>query len=231
MVFWIAILVGVLFVWLAIRMGFYETWVLFFNAVISIYLSVFLTPILIEWVPAPGAAPSYHVALCMILLAGGSFAVLHGLSFIFLTSQYHIPFPRVFDSLLSGMLGFATGFLVFSFLGLVLTTTPLAENKIVGTLGLGRPSQPAKDAQTRTAAFKSPNLSCLTRCCDLIHSFAGFHDPGITSQAAVQELMDLPRISPVSRTRPTEANEPPPPKPLGDTPSRPNRRLNEQFQD
>ena len=103
MIFWIAILAGVLFVWLAIRMGFYETWALFFNTVVSIYVSVFLTPMLIEFVPAPSGAASYHVALCLIVLAGGVFALLQGLSYVFLTGQFHIPFPRVFDIVLSGV--------------------------------------------------------------------------------------------------------------------------------
>ncbi len=141
MIFWIAILAGVLFVWLAIRMGFYETWALFFNTVVSIYVSVFLAPMLIEFVPAPSGAASYHVALCLIVLAGGVFALLQGLSYVFLTGQFHIPFPRVFDIVLSGVLGFATGFLLLSFLALVLTTTPLAENKIVGIFGLTKQPQ------------------------------------------------------------------------------------------
>ena len=129
MMFWIAILAGALFIWLAVRMGFYETWVLFFNIVVSIYVSVFLTPILAEFAPAPTGASSYHTALCMIVLAGGCFALLQGLSFVFLTGQYHIPFPRVFDVVFSGVLGFVTGFLTLSFVALVLTTTPLAESQ------------------------------------------------------------------------------------------------------
>ena len=138
MMFWIAILAGALFVWLAVRVGFYETWVLLFNVVISIYVSVFLSPILVELAPPPSGAASYHVALCLTVLAGGCFAILQGLSYVFLTGQYHIPFPRVFDIVLSGVLGFAAGFLIVSFIAVVLTTTPLAEHKIVGRLWVGQ---------------------------------------------------------------------------------------------
>ena len=74
----------------------------------------------------------------MTVLAGGCFALLQGLSFVFLTGQFHIPFPRVFDIVLSGVLGFAAGFLIVSFVAVVLTTTPLAEHKIVGVFGLGK---------------------------------------------------------------------------------------------
>jgi hypothetical protein len=211
MIFWIAVLAGVLFVWLAIRMGFYETWVLFFNTVVSIYVSVFLAPMLIEFVPAPSGAASYHVALCLIVLAGGVFALLQGLSYVFLTGQFHIPFPRVFDIVLSGVVGFATGFLVLSFLGLILTTTPLAENKIVGIFGLT--SQP-----------RQANLVCLTRCCDVIHAFAGFSDAGNTTQAAVQRLLEVPKADSHPNKRASEANEPSKPQPPKEATPRKGRR-------
>jgi hypothetical protein len=196
MIFWMAILAGALFVWLAVRLGFYETWVLLFNIVVSIYVSVFLTPILAEFAPASGGASSYHTALCLIVLAGGCFALLQGLSFVFLTGQFHIPFPRVFDVVFSGMLGFVAGFLVLSFAALVLTTTPLASHKIVGVLGLGQQSQPA-------------NLVCITRCCDVIHFFAGSDDSGDTPRDALRRLLQVNTAHPDSRRKPPEANEPP----------------------
>jgi hypothetical protein len=212
MVFWIAILAGVLFVWLAVRLGFYETWVLFFNVLVSIYVSIFLTPLLVEVAPAAGEAASYHIALCLLVLAGGCFALLQGLSYVFLTGQFHIPFPRVFDIVVSGLVGFATGFLVLSFLALVLTTTPLADNKIAGVLGTGRQSQQA-------------NLICLTRSCDVIHSFARFNESGNTTEAAVQRLLETPRVQPRPSSVPPEANEPPKPLPPKEMKPRKGRRL------
>lgn len=212
MTFWIAILAGALFVWLATRMGFYETWVLFVNTVVSIYVSVFLAPILRELVPAPGGDSSYHIALCLILLAGGCFALLQGLSYVFLTGQFKIPFPRVFDIVLSGVLGFATGFLMLSFLALVLTTTPLAEDKIVGIFGLGQEPRQA-------------NRVCLAQCCDVIHSFAGFAETGNTTQAAVQKLLERPKTSLHPGPKQADPNGPPPkPRAPADTATRPARR-------
>jgi hypothetical protein len=212
MTFWIAILAGVLFVWLATRMGFYETWVLFINTIVAIYVSIFLTPILRELVPPPGGADSYHVALCMILLAGGCFALLQGLSYVFLTGQFKIPFPRVFDIVLSGVVGFATGFLMLSFLGLVLTTTPLAEDQIVGIFGLGQEPQ-------------QPNRVCITECCDVIHSFAGFAETGNTTQSAVQKLLEVPKVSRRPSPKPADLNAPPPkPQPPKETPPHKSRR-------
>jgi hypothetical protein len=196
MMFWLAILGGALFVWLAVRLGFYETWTLLFNIIVSIYVAVFLTPILARFAPAPGEASSYHTALCLIVLAGGCFALLQGLSFVFLTGQFHIPFPRVFDVVFSGILGFIAGFLVLSFVALVLTTTPLGRHRIVDVLALSRQAQ-------------SANLVCITRACDLIHFFAGSGDGGDTPRAAVQKLLRTNTPPPAPRARPPEANEPP----------------------
>ena len=195
MMFWIAILAGALFVWLAVRIGFYETWTLLFNTVVSIYVSVFLTPILAEFAPASGGDSSYHTALCLVVLAGGCFALLQGLSFVFLTGQFHIPFPRVFDIVFSGVLGFVAGFLVLSFAALVMTTTPLANHKIVGVLGLDQPA-------------RSANLVCITRSCDVIHFFARSGASSDTPQAALQRLLQTSAVPPGPRERPPDANEP-----------------------
>lgn len=175
MVFWIAILAGVLFTWLAVRMGFYETWVLLFNLVVSIYLAIFLAPIVAEFVPMPGSA-AWCTGLSMLALAGGGFALLHGLSWVFLTGQFSIRFPSLFDVVLSGILGFVAGFLILSFAALTLSTTPLGHHKIVSTLGLSRHGQRA-------------NIACIAKCCDLIHCVAGFGD-GTTTQGAVERLLD-----------------------------------------
>lgn len=180
MVFWIAILAGILFVWLAVRLGFYATWVLLFNVVISMYVAIFLAPLIVDFAPAVGGAASYGVALSMIVLAGGCFALLQGLSYVFLTGQFNIPFPRIFDIVLSGVLGFTAGFLILSFAAIVLTTTPLAQHKIISSIGFNEQSQQA-------------NISCMARCCDLIHAVAGFEGSKETTGTAIHRLLDVQR--------------------------------------
>ena len=193
MVFWIAILTGAWFVWLAVRMGFYETWALLFNILVSIYVSIFLAPVVAEFVPMPGSA-SWCMALSMVVLAGGCFAILHGLSWVFLTSQFSIRFPSVFDVVFSGILGFVAGFLILSFAALALSTTPLVEHKIVSTLGLGRQGQRA-------------NITGIARCCDLIHRVVGFGDSSTPEGAVVRLLDTSDRLSENDRVTP-EPNEP-----------------------
>lgn len=196
MVFWIAILTGVLFVWLAVRMGFYEMWVLLFNVVVSAYVAIFLAPVVAEFAPGGDGLSSYCTALSMIVLAGGCFAILQGLSYVFLTGQFNIPFPRVFDILFSGGLGFLAGFLILSFAALVLTTTPLAERDIVRTLGLGSESQRA-------------NLSCIAWCCNRIHSIASAESHENATEAAVQRLLGTGNQPTNESTDQADANEPP----------------------
>jgi hypothetical protein len=166
-----------LFVWLGLRLGFYETWCLLFNVVISIYLAVFLAPTVAELAPITGAVSAYGTALSMVVLGGGCFAILYGLSYVFLTSQYTIPFPKIIDILVAGGLGFLCGFLVLSFLALIVTITPLAQHGLVRSIGFNPEAEQA-------------NTACLAWCCDLVHSFAS---PGATegaAQAAIDHLLD-----------------------------------------
>jgi hypothetical protein len=196
MVFWIAILAGIGFVWLAVRLGFYETWILFFNVLVSMYLGIFLTPMIVSFAPASGEVASYGVALSMVVLAGGCFAILQGLSYVFLTGQFSISFPRLFDIPLSGLLGFVAGFLALSFAALTVTTTPLARHRIVSTLGFNRQSQQA-------------TITCIAWGCDLIHAFARFEAGEGGTQEAVNRLLDLSGdIRPASPEPRPEPNAP-----------------------
>ncbi len=198
MVFWIAILAGIGFVWLAVRLGFYETWILFFNILVSIYLGIFLTPMIVSFAPASGEAASYGIALSMVALAGGCFAILQGLSYVFLTGQFSISFPRLFDIPLSGLLGFVAGFLTLSFAALVIATTPLAQRQIVSTVGLNRQSQQA-------------TITCIGWGCDLIHTFARFEPEEGATRKAVNRLLDLStNIRPAGPQPQPEPNAPQP---------------------
>jgi len=177
MVFYLAIVSGALFVWLGLRLGFYETWCLLFNVAISIYVAVFLAPTVVAFAPITGAASAYCMALSMVVLGGGCFAILFGLSYVFLTSQYKIPFPKIIDILAAGGLGFLCGFLVLSFLALIVTVTPLAQNKLVQNIGFNPEAEQA-------------NTACLAWCCDLVHSIASPGAVDGAAQAAIDQLLD-----------------------------------------
>ena len=180
MVFWLAILVGAFFVWLAVRLGFFETWGLLFNIVISIYIAIFLAPTVAAYAPRDGALTPYCVGLSMTVLAVGCFAVLYGLMYVFLTSQYAVPFPKVLDVLVAGGMGFLAGFLLLSFVALVTTATPLAEHNLVGSVGFNTESEEA-------------NIACIAWCCDLVHGLVGPEGQEKASEAAIARLLESTR--------------------------------------
>jgi low affinity Fe/Cu permease len=135
MVFWAGILVAALFAWLAIKIGFYETWALLFNIAVSVYLGISLRSILIELVPSAGDTP-YGSALTIFGIAIGAFLILHGISFVFFTGQFSVSLPNVLNVIGAGFLGFIAGFLAWSFITFLVSTTPIFENAYIKQIGL-----------------------------------------------------------------------------------------------
>jgi hypothetical protein len=176
MVFWAGILVGGLFIWIAIRIGFYEMWAMLFNAVISIYVAIFLTPTVLELVPEAGDIPCCN-GLALSVLAIGTYLILYGITYIFLTGQFKVSFPKVLDILIAGVLGFLAGFLILSFIAFIITTTPISRNRIVSQIGLNRQSLQA-------------NTSYICWWCDVVNSIVSSPDTKITGEQAVEKLLN-----------------------------------------
>ena len=176
MVFWLGILIGGLFVWLAMKIGFYEMLAMLFNIVISIYVAMFLTPIILDIIPEAGDIPCSN-ALALAVLGVGTFFILYGITWVFLTGQFKVSFPKSFDILFAGVLGFLTGFLVLSFAAFVITITPLSQNRFFRQIGFNRNSQQA-------------NISYICFWCDLVNSIVSAPDSKIISKQAVEGLLD-----------------------------------------
>ena len=140
MAFWIGILVAAAFAWFAVQIGFYESWALLFNIVVSVYVAVFAGPMIAKAVPGIGDT-AYNYALSVLVAAVVSFLILHGISFVLITGQFNVPFPRIFDTLGTGFLGFLAGFLVWSFVCLFIGITPISQNSFVKQIGLAGPAQ------------------------------------------------------------------------------------------
>ncbi len=202
MVFWLAILVGTLFAWLAVRRGFYESLILLFNVVVSIYVAVFLAPALVQIVPAIEGAAAFKLALCLLAVGGGCFALLFGISFVLLTGQFHVPFPRVLDVVAAGACGFAAGFLAWSFVALVATATPLSEHWLLRHAGLSEKNQQA-------------NIACMAWCCDQVHAVAGIDAANNPTQVVIARLLEESRreILQSKPVPPADPNAAPAPQP------------------
>jgi len=175
MVFWLGILTGGLFTWFAIKIGFFEILAMFFNIVISIYTAIFLAPVILEVIPEAGDIPCCD-SIALAILGVGTFFILYGITYVFLTGQFKVSFPKLFDILLTGVLGFLAGFLVLSFAALVITITPISQNRFVKQVGFNRTSQQA-------------NISYICWWCDLVNSIVSSPDTKITSKQAVERLL------------------------------------------
>jgi hypothetical protein len=196
MVFWASILAGGLFAWFAVKMGFYETWAMLFNIVISIYVAVFLTLVIVDIIPAAGDT-SYGNAMTLAAAAIGTFLILHGISYIFLTGQFSVSFPKPFDILFAGLLGFLTGFLLSSFAALIITLTPISQSGFASRAGLNIRSQQA-------------NISYICWWCDLVDLIAASPGKETTSEQTINQLLN----SGQSKQRDTTGEEAGPDKPV-----------------
>jgi uncharacterized membrane protein required for colicin V production len=175
MVFWLGILSGGLFIWFAMKIGFYEMLAMFFNIVISIYVAIFLSPVILAIIPEAGDIPCSN-ALALAVLGVGTFFILYGITYVFLTGQFKVSFPKSFDIILAGILGFLAGFLVLSFAAFIITITPISQNRFVRQIGLKRNSHQA-------------NISYICFWCDLVNSIVSSPDGKITSKQAVENLL------------------------------------------
>ncbi len=192
MIFWVGILVGAFFVWLAIGRGFYETWTMLFNVVISIYTAVYLTPVIVDIIPAAGET-DYGNALTLAAVAAAVFVILYVISLTFLTGQFKVAFPKIFDNLGAGILGFLAGLLIWSFVVLLISATPIGKNDFAKSIGFPQTSNPY-----------------LCWWCDLINTAAA-SDDGQPAQEAVTWLLEEAKEKTLEQPDPNEPNTPDPP--------------------
>jgi uncharacterized membrane protein required for colicin V production len=175
MFFWIGIIIGVVFAVLATKLGFYDTLVHFINALISIYLALFLTPFVLQVVPGAGDIP-YGTIVTTAITGIGSFIILYAISYLLLIGQFKVSFSKAFDTLFGGLVGFLLGFLVLSFMSILATTTTV--------------SQVTDFLENNTI---ESNLSYVCWWCDIIHGFVGVEDTEQPSRQAICKLKDIAR--------------------------------------
>ena len=87
---------------------------------------------------------AYGNALTLAAVAAAVFLVLHGISYIFLTGQFKVVFPKVLDLVGAGVLGFLAGVLVWSFVALLVSVTPIAQSGLAQDIGFGRKIEQAQ---------------------------------------------------------------------------------------
>jgi len=176
MVFWLGILVGGFFAWYAVKQGFYDTWAIVFNIIVSVYLAVFLGPVVAEVVPGVADVP-YSDLLAVTCTSVGAFLILHLVTQAFFLGQFNVTFPRIFDTLGSAVLGFLAGFLVWSFVSVLICMLGISDNSMARKLGFGGSAQQA-------------NISCIEQCCGFVHKFSGWDGDDTAVEDAVSKLLN-----------------------------------------
>jgi uncharacterized protein involved in tolerance to divalent cations len=111
-------------------------------------------------------------ALVLLIVAVGSFLILYGITYILFTSQFKVPFPKIFDILIAGILGFFGGFLLLSFAALILFLTPFG-----------------KYAAINKESVKN-NLASTYQLFDGIHSIVSWPEDELESSNVIEQLLN-----------------------------------------
>ena len=130
MMFWIAILTGVIFVVIGIRKKFCLMWVTFFNIMVTIYSSIMLTPTIIGLFPNIKDI-GYNRAICVLGVGAIVFAILHAITNYYFIDIDKISFPEIPGKIGAGILGFISGYFMCSFVLFVICITPFPEYPFV----------------------------------------------------------------------------------------------------
>jgi len=174
MLIFAGILAGGLVAWYGVKVGFYEIWALLFNIVIAVYIALFLTKHITDHFPEEVANIKSCEALILIVLAAGTFLILHGITYVLFTSQFKVTFPKIFDILLAGFLGFLGGYLFLSFAAIIIALTPFGEH-----VGI-----------TKELAKKNMSHNYSYRLFDGINWFVSPPEKIINSRDFIEQLID-----------------------------------------
>ena len=113
MIFWIGTALALFLAAYMVKKGLYETWTLFFNALIAVYLGFALGPVLkkLLGINQPGVEFLLLLGTTIVCLT-----VLYIFSYIIFLSQFHITFSKFVDYAGGGLFGFLTGLIIYSFI-------------------------------------------------------------------------------------------------------------------
>lgn len=185
MVFWIGIFVAVIFAYSAIKLGFYHAWTMLFNLIIAVYVALRISPMIEEFLPAAMNGGQYSKTMALLATGLVTFLILHGIAYVLLIGQFEVTFPRIVNTLGSGILGFLTGFLVWSFATLLVCTTPFAQQQYVKELGF------------ETKTFQEAKMqSYLVGWCSFLDKFVASDEGPVSAEKTIKELLIKPAKPP-----------------------------------
>ena len=124
----IIIVVGLVFALIGYKKTWYPSWAFSLNILISVYISIMITPQLVDKFPdIRNHLGNFSYSASILFGAVVIFAVMQLLTFKFFTSVYVISFPKILNTAGSAVLGFLTGSVIAGFLLFLITITPLSD--------------------------------------------------------------------------------------------------------
>ena len=198
-VFWLAVAVGGLFAWNAVQIGFFNTWIMFSHLLLSVYLAIFLAPVMDNGV-ATGVATSWAYTLTLACIAFATLSISYGISFVCLSGRFRAEFTKTIDTVVAGIVGFLAGFLALSFVMFALCLSPLFQVSVCKAIGLDSLGQ-------------TTNMAYVCWWCDWLHMVVGEDTPR-SSEDAVQLLVKKATAPAVPVANVNPLAPPPPPSPL-----------------
>jgi len=187
MIFWAGIVIAVMLAAGCAKRGLYETWALAFSSVMAIYIAIFAEPFASTALPSASETP-FGDMLVVAGLATGAFIILNGISLIFATGHFSVPFPKVLDVSTAGLLGFATGFVLWNFGAFVVCNAPVFPKNVAATINY--------DERVRDFNVKVFSIPC--NAVNMLVSANG----SFTTQQAVDNLLDKVAKTKAAKTAP-----------------------------
>jgi uncharacterized membrane protein required for colicin V production len=194
MAFWIGIILSAAFLWSAVKLGFYETWAMFFNMIISTYLAVFLKPTIANTVPSSVETP-YGNMLTVLASAAVIFLLLQAVSYTFFTGHFTVTLPKILDVIASGFLGFLAGFFVWSFVTLLISISPIAKDPLVQEIGFN-------------TQLEQTTIPYLCRWCNVVNAIVAVPANKQTTQQAIELLRPQAPVRKAQKPSKTASREP-----------------------
>jgi hypothetical protein len=136
MLFWAGLIFAAGCVWGAIKQGFFESWALFFNILISVYVGIFTSEPLLNLIGG-SVGGDYAGVLTMVVCSVLCFAFLHGGVYLVVISQFQVKYDRVIEILGASVLGILGGLFLWSFV--VISASMLLQNQesLAASIGFG----------------------------------------------------------------------------------------------
>lgn len=212
MVFWIGILFGAIFAWFAAQFGFYQTLATSFNITITAYVAIFLTPVLTDAIPAAGEI-SCGNTLTLATIAIAAFLILQGITYTFLPNTPTALFPRILNTVGSGVIGFLAGLLVWSLIAVSVSAMPIGHSDFAKNIGFGK-------------KIEQSQMPYLAWWCNLVNTAVSSGNSERSAQDIIKRLSDTAEQKAKNKKNLSADPRPPPGTEHRDTDARSQKRQN-----